>query len=168
MKKNIWISALFIATLVSCTKKTETPENQVAIDVQNMEVFGEPFDPNQVKTQQEMAVLYANLKEGDTITTQFVSEIEATCKKKGCWMSLDLGNDEQAIVRFTDYGFFVPKEGAVGKEAVVNGKAFLAITSVDQLKHDAKDAGKSQTAIDSITAPKVLKMFIADGVLIQK
>jgi hypothetical protein len=44
----------------------------------------------------------------------------------------------------------------------------LGIESVDELKHYAKDAGKSQAAIDSIVAPKVTYSFMADGVLIAK
>jgi hypothetical protein len=50
----------------------------------------------------------------------------------------------------------------------VNGKAFVSIESVDELKHYAKDAGKSQVAIDSIIAPKTTYSFLADGVLIQE
>lgn len=168
MKKIIFGSAIFIALIASCNKKNETPVDDVTVSAVTMDSFGEEFNLENVKSKVEMANLYANLTEGDTLAVQFESEIQATCKKKGCWMSLDLGNDDKAIVRFKDYGFFVPKEGAEGKTSIVNGKAFLAVTSIDQLKHDAKDGGKSQEAIDSIIAPKVVKMFLADGVLIQK
>lgn len=168
MKKIIFGSAIFIALIASCNKKNETPVDNVTAVAVAMDSFGEEFNLENVKSKVEMANLYANLTEGDTLAVQFESEIQATCKKKGCWMSLDLGNDDKAIVRFKDYGFFVPKEGAEGKTSIVNGKAFLAVTSIDQLKHDAKDGGKSQEAIDSIIAPKVVKMFLADGVLIQK
>jgi hypothetical protein len=51
---------------------------------------------------------------------------------------------------------------------VVKGKAFVSIESVDELKHYAKDAGKSQAAIDSITKPESTYGFMADGVLIKK
>ncbi len=89
------------------------------------------------------------------------------CQKKGCWMTLDLADDKEAFVKFKDYGFFVPKN-AQDKEVVVNGKAFVSVESVDVLKHYAKDAGKSQAAIDSITEPKVTYSFMAEGVLIAK
>jgi hypothetical protein len=36
------------------------------------------------------------------------------------------------------------------------------------LKHYAKDAGKSQAAIDSIIKPETTYSFLADGVLIKK
>ena len=54
------------------------------------------------------------------------------------------------------------------KEVIVNGKAFVSVESIDVLKHYAKDAGKSQAAIDSITEPKVTYSFMANGVLIAK
>jgi hypothetical protein len=82
-------------------------------------------------------------------------------------MTLALADDKEVFVKFKDYGFFVPKN-AQEKEVIVNGKAFVSIESVDVLKHYAKDAGKSQAAIDSITEPKVTYSFMADGVLIAK
>jgi hypothetical protein len=167
MKKIILSSALFIAVLSGCKQASETPVEDVVV-IENVDAFGEEFEVTDIKTKDQMASLYASLNEGDTLAVQFESEIQATCKKKGCWMSLDLGNEDKAIVRFKDYGFFVPKEGAEGKSSIVNGKAFLAVTSVDQLKHDAKDGGQSQAAIDSIVQPKVVKMFLADGVLIRQ
>ena len=164
----MFIAALSILVLASCQKNKENLVSEPTETIVNTTGFGETFELNDVKSKQEMANIYSDLNEGDTLSVQFESAIKATCKKKGCWMSLDLGNDDQAIVRFKDYGFFVPKEGAEGKTTIVNGKAFLAVTSVDQLKHDAKDGGKSQAAIDSIIAPKVVKMFLADGVQIQQ
>ena len=82
-------------------------------------------------------------------------------------MTLALPEDNEAFVKFKDYGFFVPMN-AQKKEVVVQGKAFVSIESVDELKHYAKDAGKSQAAIDSIIAPKTTYSFVANGVLIAK
>jgi hypothetical protein len=82
-------------------------------------------------------------------------------------MNLDLGNDESAFVKFKDYGFFMPFNAA-GSEVVVSGKAFVELTSIEDLKEYAKDAGKSQAAIDSIVAPEKKYSFMSDGVLIKK
>ena len=111
--------------------------------------------------------MLVGIEEADTLEVKFNSEINEVCQKKGCWMTLDLADDKEAFVKFKDYGFFVPKN-AQDKEVVVNGKAFISVESVDDLKHYAKDAGKSQAAIDSITEPKVTYSFMADGVLIAK
>lgn len=134
---------------------------------ENFATFGATFSPDDAISVDEMNTNFTNLKEGDTIVVKFKSKIKAVCQKKGCWMTLDLGNNKDVFVKFKDYGFFVPKN-AENETVIVNGKAFVSIESVDELKHYAKDAGKSQVAIDSIIAPKTTFSFLADGVLIQQ
>lgn len=114
-----------------------------------------------------MMAKYKDLKEGDTIEVAFKSVAKEVCQKKGCWMTMDLGDDKKSFVKFKDYAFFVPKNGQ-DKETVVKGKAYVSVESVDVLKHYAQDAGKSQAAIDSIVEPKVTYSFMADGVLMAK
>ena len=170
MKKIAFAALVLSFAVISCKNDANTATEAATVDSLKVEMasFGDAFEVKDVKSKEEMAKIFSELKQGDTLNVQFESEIKATCKKKGCWMSMDLGNDEEAVVRFKDYGFFVPKEGAEGKSTIVDGKAFLDITSIDQLKHDAKDGGKSQVAIDSIVAPKIIKRIIATGVQIAK
>lgn len=92
--------------------------------------------------------------------------VTATCAKKGCWMDVASGEDT-IFVRFLDYGFFVPTEGAEGKRTVVEGEAFYDTLTVPMLKHYAEDAGKSQEEIDAITAPELRLAFTATGVMIE-
>ena len=54
------------------------------------------------------------------------------------------------------------------KKLLLKEKHYVSVESVDDLKHYAKDAGKSQEAIDSITEPKTTYSFMANGVLIKK
>ncbi|MBT8271127.1 MAG: DUF4920 domain-containing protein, partial [Bacteroidia bacterium] len=84
----------------------------------------------------------------------------------GCWMKLNLGEGEQVMVRFKDYGFFMPKDIA-GKEVIINGFAFVDEMSVSDQKHYAEDAGESEDAIAAITEPKKTYSFEADGVLLK-
>jgi len=72
------------------------------------------------------------------------------------------------MVRFKDYGFFVPKEGVEGLRTVVKGKAKMDTISVDMLRHYAEDAGDSEEEILNITEPKYVLEFIAEGVLIEQ
>ena len=58
---------------------------------------------------------------------------------------MDVASGEDTVfVRFLDYGFFVPTEGAEGKRTVVEGEAFYDTLTVPMLKHYAEDAGKSK------------------------
>ena len=162
--KKILALGVIASLFVNCEQKKE-----VAPEVAKVEYakFGDSISVDGALSTDEMMKKFADLKEGDTLEVKFKSEINEVCQKKGCWMKLDLADDKEAFVKFKDYGFFVPKN-AQDKEVVVNGKAFVSVESVDVLKHYAKDAGKSQAAIDSITEPKVTYSFMADGVLIAK
>jgi len=164
--KNIFLMLSLALVLASC-KKNETEVAVVEEPTVEYAVFGDSIVATEALSNEEMAAMYASLKEGDTINVKFKSAIKEVCQKKGCWMTLDLAEEKKAFVKFKDYGFFVPMN-AQEKEVVVSGKAYVSIESVDELKHYAKDAGKSQAAIDSIIAPKVTYSFMADGVLIAK
>jgi len=129
--------------------------------------FGDKILADNALTKEQMLSKYKKLKQGDTLNVKFKTTIADVCKKKGCWMALELPGAESTFVKFKDYGFFVPLN-ATGEEAIVSGKAFVTETSVEELKHYAKDGGKSQAEIAKIIEPKVEYGFLANGVLISR
>lgn len=129
--------------------------------------FGDSITADGYMTKEDLFEKYRNLQEGDTLEVKFLSSIKDVCQKKGCWMNVELSESNNAFIRFKDYGFFMPLNAA-GSEAIMEGKAFVSIESVDELKHYAKDAGKSQEEIDAITEPEVTYSFTAKGVLIKQ
>ena len=94
--------------------------------------------------------------------------ITQTCAKKGCWMNVKMAEGDTMMVRFKDYGFFVPKEGAEDLRTVMHGIAKMDTISVDLLRHYAEDAGETEDIIMQITEPRYVLEFIADGVLIKQ
>ena len=130
-------------------------------------LFGEKFKVAKILTKNEMLKKYKSLKKGDTITVQFESNIKSVCKKKGCWMKMQLAGDDDSFVKFKDYAFFVPLN-ADNSQAIVYGKAFVDVVSVDELRHYAKDGGKSAAEIAKITKPEITYSFLASGVYIKK
>jgi hypothetical protein len=157
--RSFFISLVLILT--SCKYSITTDNSDISYAS-----FGDSITAENAISKENLLDQYQTMKEGDTIKIKFSSKINDVCQKKGCWMNVDLGKNEQAFIKFKDYGFFMPLN-AKGEEVIVNGKAFLAIESVDEQKHYAKDAGKSQAAIDSITTPIKTYSFLADGVLIK-
>ncbi|MCB0634633.1 MAG: DUF4920 domain-containing protein [Lewinella sp.] len=126
--------------------------------------FGEAIDA-------EGAISYDALldmmEQSDSVAVKVKGKVEAVCQAKGCWMNI-AGNEsdaEEMMVKFKDYGFFVPKDIA-GREVVMEGYAFREVTPVDELRHLAQDAGKSKEEIDQITEPVVELKFLASGVLL--
>lgn len=160
--KNVFILLVSIVLLVGCkeVKKTEKTQETPYLS------FGEKITEDNSISKEEMAKKFNNLKEGDTIAVKFASNVNSVCKKKGCWMKLDLGNEKESMVRFKDYGFFVPLD-ADKKDVIVEGRAFVTKISVDQLQHYAKDAGKTEEEIAKITEPEFTYAFEADGVLLK-
>ena len=164
MRKITCLFALAVFA-VSCGKKEEIKE-EIKI-TESYAVFGDSISNDGALSSAEMMSKFESLKEGDTVDVKFSSKINDICQKKGCWMNVVLDNDNSTFVKFKDYAFFVPMN-AEHKDVIVEGKAYVSVESIDDLKHYAKDAGKSQAAIDSIIAPKTTYSFMANGVLISK
>ena len=95
---------------------------------------------------------------------KFAAKVNEVCQSKGCWMRLSIG-DEEAMVKFKNYGFFMPKN-IVDKEVIVHGKAFVAEISIEEQRHYAEDAGKSEEEIAVIIEVEKTLSFEADGVLL--
>ena len=168
MKKYI-LFLLVMTLIVSCKNDMKTEEKTVEKTEESQDMayasFGDEITADEAITADDMAAKYKTLKVGDTITAKVSASINEVCSKKGCWMKLDMGDDE-IMVRFKDYGFFMPlnAEGDV----IVNGKAYVSETSVDELRHYAEDAGKSKEEIEAITEPERTYAFEADGVLLKQ
>ncbi len=164
--KKISFILLCVLTVFACKEEKEKVE-EIKKEPIAYASFGEKISDENVVSKELAAKEFDNLKEGDTINLKFTSTINEVCTKKGCWMKLDLGNNKESMVRFKDYGFFMPLD-ADTKEVIVNGRAFVTKTPVEELKHYAKDSGKSEEEIAAITEPEFTFAFEADGVLLKE
>ncbi|MCS6967688.1 MAG: DUF4920 domain-containing protein [Cytophagales bacterium] len=131
---------------------------------QEFSYYGEKITEEGAIPASQLLELMKDTNEG---TFKVKGTILQTCTKKGCWMSIDLGQGRSMIVRFKDYGFFVPKSGVEGLEAIFEGVARKQIRSVEELRHYAHDAGKSKEEIAQITQPRQEIIFEASGVIIK-
>ena len=167
MKKfNILIGVL--AVLVGCQSVEKKNKNEeTAAKTVEYDSFGAEIQAEGAKSDIEMLTFYQNLPVADTVNTKFTATVTDVCQTKGCWMKLELEDGEQAMVRFKDYAFFMPKDIA-GKDVIVDGKAFVAMMSVEDQRHYAEDEGKSAEEIAAITEPKKTFSFEASGVLIKQ
>ena len=125
--------------------------------------FGEVFS---ITDLNEYSKINNETSDFDKKDVKIEGKILSSCPMKGCWMKIKADQDT-ILVRFKDYGFFVPKNGIEGEKAIVNGKISVETLSVEQLRHYAEDAGKSQEEINLIKDPQVSLTFLADGVYIE-
>lgn len=191
MKKLLLLSMLSV--FISCdSTSTKEEKDQTTKEVEQMEteatqieeeheaedeliftendqfyIYGEEFAPEEVLDADALLEKYATMKVGDSIPVVAVAEVNSVCKKKGCWMKLDLAGQDESMVRFKDYGFFVPKD-IDGNQVFVSGHAFIEETSVEDLKHYAEDDGQTDEEIAAITEPKKTLSLEATGVLLAK
>ncbi|MEM6517643.1 MAG: DUF4920 domain-containing protein, partial [Bacteroidota bacterium] len=161
---------LMIIAFMACKQeekqKDETvQENENKVNTEYA-YFGEKITDENVISSSDMAEKYQSMEINDTTTVKLIATVDDVCQAKGCWMKLNLENGEQAMVKFKDYGFFVPKDIA-GKEVIINGKAFVNEVPVDEQRHYAADGGATDEEIAAITEPKKTFSFEADGVLLK-
>jgi len=168
MRKLIAIFVVSVLALACETKKEDKKQVEKETVASAYTSYGDQISEKDYLSSSEALAKYQTLKVGDTINLKFGSSIEEVCSKKGCWMKLPAGETEETImVRFKDYGFFMPLDSK-GNEVIVEGKAFVKEVSVEELKHYAEDAGKSKEEIAKITKPKLELAFEAKGVLMKK
>jgi hypothetical protein len=129
--------------------------------------FGEKIEASGAMNVEDMTDKYEMLAVNDTLQTKFKATVTDVCQSKGCWMKLQLEDGSKTMVRFKDYGFFMPKDIA-GKQVIVNGKAFVEEMSIADQQHYAEDAGKSAEEIAKIISVKKTFGFEADGVLLEE
>ena len=163
------VSVLALAMMVvSCKDKEQKVEEQEVVKEEIAYAsFGDKIDDSDVLSTKEMTEKFNSMKVGDTVNTKMTATVNEVCQMKGCWMTLELENGEEAMVKFKDYAFFMPKNIS-GKEVIVNGKAYVNEVPVEEQRHYAEDAGKSAEEVAAITEPKKTFSFEADGVLIKE
>lgn len=166
--KSFNIFLVVLVLLTGCKHKQEPSDPDENNNVErNYASFGKAIDSESALASDEMYGKYQFLLATDSLNVKFEATVTDVCKSKGCWMKLNLKNGEEVMVKFKDYGFFVPKD-IEGKEVIVNGFAFLDHMSIEDQKHYAEDAGESEEVIDQITEIKKTYGFEADGVLIKQ
>ena len=129
----------------------------------NYERYGELFETSEIINYELERDNFLN----SSSKVKIEGEILSSCPMKGCWMKISVEKDT-VLVRFKDYGFFVPKYGIEWKSTIINGKLSVDTLSIAQLQHYAEDAGKSKEEIALISKPEITISFLADGVLIKE
>ena len=144
---------IFLISFISFAQKSD----------QNLKFYGSKINLKEIENYK---LKKNKLLNNPTNDVKIQGRIISTCPMKGCWMKMNVNNDT-LLVRFKDYGFFVPKTGLEGKSVIINGKLSIDTLSVGQLKHYAEDAGKTKYEISLITKPEITLSFLADGVIIK-
>lgn len=156
MKKVLSLFALLLIVVVANAQPPNVP-------VEKGSKFGAEVSADNAVTVEDM-VKKLETSEGKKMDVKIQGVVVEVCQAEGCWLRMKSGNDK-IMVRMKDHKWFVPT-ALNGKTIVLEGLAEIKVTSVDQLKHYAEDAGKSQAEIDAIKEPKKEVLVNAKGILV--
>lgn len=163
----LWFLLIMVVVFAQGCQSNNTTDGSTleTTDTLQASLFGESFE----LAEKKGAGILSEILEGEVTEVEGVFEVEIAevCQSKGCWMNVMMPDGSKMKITFKDYGFFVPKNSA-GKTAVINGMAKMQLTSVEELRHYAEDAGKSEEEIASITQPEKQIHFVASGVAISE
>lgn len=163
MKKFAVVLSLACSALMfsqETTKKTGPPEGNAIVG----DMYGASLSANAEQiaiTPKKLDKKLKSAKKADNVAIR--GKVTDVCDKKGCWLTVETDNNEKFFVKMKDYAFFVPT-ALKGKNVVLEGSAETKVISVDEQKHYAEDAKKSQAEIDAITKPQEEIRFVATGI----
>ena len=160
--KYVFFIAVFAATLLSCNQATVEP---TSVSEDGTQFYGAEITPENALASNDFKGAF-DASEGDSIRTKVNGDVATVCKKKGCWMTMNIGGEDELFIKFKDYDYFVPLN-CEGKNATIEGWAYKEEMSVEELQHYAFDEGKTEEEIAEITEPEVSYSFMADGVILK-
>lgn len=163
MKKLVLLLSIAFSTVAfaqEAEKKVGPPAGNALVG----EVYGTPLSAKAQQSAISSNKLERKLKSAKKLENVAVKgKVTDVCDKKGCWLTVETDNNEKFFVKMKDYAFFVPT-ALKGKNVVLQGTAETKIISVDEQKHYAEDAKKSQAEIEAITKPQEEIRFVASGI----
>jgi len=150
----------FAMSLIACSGGQKATTTLDRAKGKTITYYGEAFKPDDVMSVDDLFKKMSLKEEIESI--QVEGEVVSVCQVKGCWMRMSASNGDELMVKFKDYGFFMPLD--LTGRVTMAGKAYKQVTPVDELRHYAKDAGKSAAEIAEITEPLEELLFEATGV----
>ncbi|MGZ5189168.1 MAG: DUF4920 domain-containing protein, partial [Kaistella sp.] len=163
MKKIVLLLTIAISTVINA-QQSEKVAGPPAGNALVGEVYGTKVSGKSEESAISPKKLEKKLKSSKKLENVAVKgKVTDVCDKKGCWLTVETENNEKFFVKMKDYAFFVPT-ALKGKNVILEGNAETKVITVDEQKHYAEDAKKSQAEIDAITKPQEEIRFVASGI----
>ena len=157
MKKLILIVTTFCFGFMANAQPPKVPADAGAL-------FGEKTTLENAITVDQLFAKMKNADNANSVSIKLKGVVREVCKAEGCWIKIQ-SPDGSMMVKMKDHSFTVPLI-LNGKSIVINGIAEQKLTSVEQLRHFAEDAGKSKEEIAKIKEPKKEIIVQAKGILV--
>lgn len=157
MKKTLLILSVLFAGLSAQAQPPKVPAEAGT-------VFGQVTTADNTISVDQLYSIMDSKKEKKEMTVKLKGVVTQVCEKEGCWIKVKSPNGSM-MVKMKDHKFLVPLV-LNGKTIVIDGIADEKLTTVEQLRHFAEDAGKSKEEIAKITEAKKEIVVQAKGILV--
>jgi hypothetical protein len=161
---NISLFVLILASffIISGCNNTQQPAENSVEQADNDGFYGEKFDSSIAIPSEELS---SSFVDENKVELTVSGKIAASCAHSGCWMDIDLGDDQLMNVTFKDGDFTIPLD-ASGSMTAIHGIAYRELVPAERLRAYARDEGKSEEEINAITEDRWEYTFVASGVTI--
>ncbi len=132
-------------------------------DAKTGTTYGAKISADGAQDANKLPALLKDASEDTHVPVKIKGTVVDVCSKKGCWAKVQINDQETAFVKMKDYAFFLPT-AIKGKTVVIDGDAYVETTSVEELRHYAEDAKKSQAEINAIQEPGKMIRITAKGI----
>lgn len=150
LSRTVWILAIVLLSIPALAQK-------------KAQQYGEKVDVKKAIKVSQLPKVLTGKGEAAVVVKGIITEV---CQAEGCWLKLKNDKGEPIFVKIKDHAFLLPKDIA-GKMATVSGVAVVTEVSVEELKHYAEDAGKSEEEIASIHQPSKEIRIHATGIVVE-
>ncbi len=159
----ILLAFAFFTACENTPEKNNGKETIEEVIEKDPNIFGKEIVLDKVADSRRLPSL---METTNTLGIKLIGKVNDVCQASGCWLDMDLGDNQYIHVTFKDENFVVPKNIA-GKTIVIDGIAKKELVSVEMQKKAAKSEGLSQKEIDAIASPKTEYYFEATGIIIK-
>ena len=155
MKNFILVCAIILIGITANAQPPKVPADKGA-------TFGQKVTADNAITVEQLV----DKMKGKTgaVDVKLRGKVTEVCQEMGCWIKVQSEKGDMTV-RMKDHSFFVPLVLS-GKTVVIEGLAEEKLTSVEQLRDVAADAGKSKEEVAKINQPKKEIVVQARGVLV--
>ncbi|MDB5246134.1 MAG: hypothetical protein JWQ40_528 [Segetibacter sp.] len=157
MKKVFALLVAISAYVVSIAQPPKVPAEPGS-------TFGQKITADKAISVEQLQNLLGKGEANSKVDVKIKGVVTDVCTMEGCWIKVQSPGGKM-MVKMKDHKFTVPL-ALIGKTVVIDGAAEEKITSVEQLRHYAEDAGKSKEEIAAIKDPKKEIVIDAKGVLV--
>ena len=103
--RTLLLSLIIVFVSASAIAQEGVQKNENSFTQAPYNFYGQKISPDDAMNPKQFL---AAMENKDSMDVKLKAKIITCCKKKGCWMDVDLENGSSMKVRFKDYEFFEP------------------------------------------------------------